>query len=55
MYVNIVNILYVGANGLVADRCDISYDNLDGNELCRIKDLPAEIEKVLSTKDMPAC
>lgn len=52
VYVNIVDILYVGANGLVADRRDVSYDNLDRNAICHIKDLPAEIEKVLSTKDM---
>ena len=37
------DMLYVGANGLVADQCDISYEQLDDGALCHISQLPAQV------------
>ncbi len=39
--------LYVGVNGLVANQCDISYEELDSNAICSIKDLPALLSDIV--------
>ena len=41
------DMLYVGANGLVADQCDISYEQLDDGALCHISQLPKELMKIV--------